>query len=44
VARARVLRTNAPWFGVTYREDRPFVVAGIRELIARGEYPEQLWA
>jgi len=43
-ARARVLRTNAPWFGVTYREDRPFVVAGIRELIARGEYPEQLWA
>jgi hypothetical protein len=42
-ARARVLRTNAPWFGVTYREDRPFVVAGIGKLIARGDYPGKLW-
>jgi UTP-glucose-1-phosphate uridylyltransferase len=41
-ARVKVLRTTAPWFGVTYREDRPFVVEGIRKLIARGDYPEKL--
>jgi UTP-glucose-1-phosphate uridylyltransferase len=41
-ARAKVLRTPDAWFGVTYREDRPFVVKSIRELIARGDYPEKL--
>jgi UTP-glucose-1-phosphate uridylyltransferase len=41
-ARVKVLRTPDSWFGVTYREDRPFVVKGIRELIARGNYPEKL--
>jgi dTDP-glucose pyrophosphorylase len=41
--RIKVLRTEAPWFGVTYREDRPRVVESIRQLIARGEYPETLW-
>jgi len=41
-ARVKVLRTSDPWFGVTYREDRPFVVEGIRKLIARGDYPEKL--
>lgn len=42
-ARVKVLRTNGSWFGVTYREDRPRVVDSIRQLIARGEYPERLW-
>jgi hypothetical protein len=41
-ARVKVLRTTDPWFGVTYREDRPFVVEGIRKLITRGDYPEKL--
>lgn len=41
--RCKVLRTTDSWFGVTYREDRPFVVEGIRALIARGEYPQKLW-
>jgi hypothetical protein len=41
--RCKVLRTTDAWFGVTYREDRPFVVEGIRGLIARGDYPEKLW-
>jgi hypothetical protein len=41
--RCKVLRTNDAWFGVTYREDRPFVVEGIRKLIARGDYPQKLW-
>jgi hypothetical protein len=43
-ARCRVLRSDASWFGVTYREDRPRVVASIRELIAQGLYPEKLWS
>jgi dTDP-glucose pyrophosphorylase len=42
-ARVRVLRTEASWFGVTYREDRPRVVESIRQLVARGDYPERLW-
>ena len=43
-AKVKVLRTNDSWFGVTYREDRPRVVESIRKLIARGDYPEKLWA
>ena len=43
-AKVKVLRTPDSWFGVTYREDRPMVVESIRKLIARGDYPEKLWA
>jgi len=43
-ARLKVLRTPDSWFGVTYREDRPRVVEGIRQLIQRGDYPEKLWS
>jgi len=43
VARVKVLHTPSSWFGVTYQEDRPRIKAGIRELIARCEYPENLW-
>ena len=43
-AKVKVLRTHDSWFGVTYREDRPMVVESVRKLIARGEYPEKLWA
>ena len=42
-ARVKVLRTDDSWFGVTYREDRPRVVESVRQLIARGDYPEKLW-
>jgi dTDP-glucose pyrophosphorylase len=38
-----VLPTRSAWFGVTYREDRPFVAEGIRQLVRNGEYPEKLW-
>jgi dTDP-glucose pyrophosphorylase len=40
----KVLLTRSSWFGVTYREDRPFVIDSIRSLIARGDYPERLWS
>jgi len=39
----RVLPTESCWFGVTYREDKPFVVAEIGKLVAAGEYPRQLF-
>lgn len=42
--KVKVLRTPDSWFGVTYREDRPRVIGSIRDLIQRGDYPEQLWA
>ena len=42
-ANVQVLPTPCHWFGVTYREDRPVVVEGIRSLIRAGEYPERLW-
>ncbi len=43
-AKVKVLRSPDSWFGVTYREDRPVVVESIRKLIAKGDYPEKLWA
>ncbi len=41
-ARVKVLPTSEKWFGVTYREDRPVIQAAIRDMIARGLYPERL--
>jgi len=43
-ARVKVLRSSDSWFGVTYREDRPRVVASIGQLIAAGRYSPQLWS
>lgn len=42
-ARMKVLKTGSEWFGVTYKEDKPIVVAKIRALIDKGVYPEKLW-
>ena len=41
-ATMRVLKTTAQWFGVTYKEDRPLVQQALRELHAKGVYPEKL--
>jgi len=38
-----VLPTESSWFGVTYREDRPQVVAAIGELVDQGIYPPELF-
>ena len=43
-ATCRVLRTSSEWFGVTYREDKAVVQAKLSALIAKGEYPSNLWA
>ena len=42
-ASMRVLSSEAKWFGVTYKEDRPAVVEKLRALIAADVYPENLW-
>ena len=39
----RVLRTDDPWFGVTYRADRAIAMSCIHRLIEAGVYPERLW-
>ena len=38
-----VLPTESAWFGVTYREDKPFVTNAIRALVDAGEYPASLF-
>ena len=42
-ATMKVLSSDAKWFGVTYKEDKPAVMAKLNELIASGKYPENLW-
>lgn len=42
-ARVKVLRSGDPWFGVTYREDRPRVVDSISKLVDADKYPAALW-
>jgi len=44
IANVKVLEANSPWFGVTYKEDKPLVVDKLRKLIDAGEYPEKLWS
>lgn len=42
-ATAAVLQTNARWFGVTYKEDKPKVQLQLQQLIEAGQYPPNLW-
>lgn len=39
----KVLTSEAKWFGVTYKEDKPEVVSKISKLISDGIYPSKLW-
>ena len=38
-----VLESVDKWLGVTYREDKDYVVSELRKLIDNGVYPENLW-
>ena len=42
-ATTKIINTQARWFGVTYREDRPMVQESLNALIQKGIYPEKLW-
>ena len=42
-AQVKVLHSRDKWYGVTYKEDKPVVVAAIAEKTAQGLYPDNLW-
>ncbi len=39
----KILETPGPWFGITYKEDKPGVVKALKELIESNVYPSPLW-
>ena len=39
----KILMSNERWFGVTYREDKPFVVESINKMISKGVYPSKIY-
>ncbi|MBR3075799.1 MAG: nucleotidyltransferase, partial [Bacteroidales bacterium] len=43
IAACDVLSTPSRWFGVTFKEDRPAVVAKFAELVEKGIYPSPLY-
>lgn len=43
IATMEVLKSNARWFGVTYKEDKDYVTSEIQKLKDSGVYPENLW-
>lgn len=43
VVSAKVIEADSPWFGVTYKDDQPFVVEKINAMISEGVYPSKLW-
>ena len=42
-ATVKVLRSEDKWYGVTYAEDKPKVVAALQEMAEQGLYPDGLW-
>ena len=42
-ATVEVLKTPDVWHGVTYKEDKPYVMKAIADLKQQGHYPEILW-
>ena len=42
-ATVQVLKTDDKWYGVTYKEDKAFVVKAIQSLKDSGLYPQKLW-
>lgn len=41
--KVKVLKSDAQWFGVTYREDKEKAIDAIGKLIEKGAYPSSLW-
>lgn len=42
--RIGIIPTTSLWFGVTYKEDAPFVMQKLQQLISEKEYPSRLWS
>jgi len=43
-AKVKLIPSDSDWFGVTYKEDKPFVIEKLNALIEAGRYPSNLWA
>lgn len=43
LANIKVLKSNAKWFGVTYKEDKKVVESAIKNLKKQNIYPTKLW-
>ena len=43
IASMEVLKSNARWFGVTYKDDKAYVTSEIKKLKELGIYPPKLW-
>lgn len=43
IATVEVLKTNAIWQGITYKEDKEKVVKEIKKIVDNNEYPKDLW-
>ena len=39
----QVLHSGATWFGVTYKEDKPYVEGEIEKLVSKNQYPGKLF-
>ncbi len=38
-----VVKCDAVWYGVTYKEDKPYVVSSLKSLVNKGLYKKGLW-
>ncbi len=41
--KCKVFESESDWFGVTYPEDKEFVMESLNKLIKKGKYPSKLW-
>ena len=42
-ATVKLLTSPDKWYGVTYAADKPVIVAALKDMTAKGMYPENLW-
>ena len=42
-ATVKVLTSPDKWYGVTYAADKPVIVAALKDMTAKGMYPDSLW-
>ena len=42
-AKVKVLKSYGSWFGITYKDDKPYVVDSIKSLVDEGIYPDKLF-
>ena len=43
LVKVKVVNSPAVWYGVTYKEDKEFVVKSIKKLVDNGDYKKGLW-